>query len=312
MRVAGLLFGAPNAGSFVTLGARGFERAARSLPIELDLVWVTEKSEAARQAILESVAAARPDLIVLHGAQGEEIARTMAPRHPSIFFSVSQGGVAGEPNLASYEVLLEQAAYLAGALAGKLTVTGMVGHLSGERVRAGLKGRAAFAAGLVHGAAGTRLLSSFCGDQHDPSLAHEFVCAQADAGVDLIFTMLGRGREGAIRACRERVLRQIGDGADWCAQEPDVFVASVVADAGWGVYRAIADVVERRFEAGRVVSVGLDSPQVCRLSMAAAVGPALVAEIESLAAAIVAGEIAIPATWEGGEFQPPSAGAARA
>jgi basic membrane protein A len=310
MKVAGLLFGAPNAGSFVTLGARGFARAARNLPIELDLVWVAEKTEAERQAILASVAAASPDLIVLHGAQGEAIARTVARRHPTTLFAVSQGGVAGEPNLASYEVLLEQAAFLAGALAGKITGTGMVGHLSGERVRAGLKGRAAFAAGLAHGAAGARLLSSFCGDQHDASLAYAFAGAQADAGVDLIFTMLGQGREGAIRACRERGLRQIGDGADWCAQDPEVFVASAVADAGWGVYRAIADVVERRFEAGRVVSVGLDSPAVCRLSMAATVAPALVVEIESLAAAILAGEISIPVTWEGGEFRPPSAGAA--
>ena len=53
------------------------------------------------------------------------------------------------PNLASYEVLQEQSAYLGGVLAALTTRTGVVGHMSGIRVRPGLKGRAEAVAGLA-------------------------------------------------------------------------------------------------------------------------------------------------------------------
>jgi basic membrane protein A len=59
---------------------------------------------------------------------------------PQIKFVVTQGAVVGA-NLCSYEVLQEESAYLGGVLAALTTRTGVVGHMSGIRVRPGLKGR---------------------------------------------------------------------------------------------------------------------------------------------------------------------------
>lgn len=55
-----------------------------------------------------------------------------------------------------------------------MTRSGTVGHLSGHRVRPGLKGRAAFVAGVRHTDPEIRVLTGFCGTQDDNAVAGAF------------------------------------------------------------------------------------------------------------------------------------------
>ena len=303
--IAGIVFGHPGAGSFVAAGAAAFARAQSTLAADIAIHWFDQTPFEWRLARLHEIAAVRPGLIVLHGAQGEALVEALAVDYPQVMFSVSQGEVCG-PNVSSYEVALEQPAFLAGALAGWSSDSGVLGHLSGERVRAGLKGRAAFAAGVCFASAEARLLSTFCGAQHEPELAARCVAAQHRAGADVLFTMLGAGREGAIRACREFGVRQIGDGVDWCATHPDVFLASAVADSSWASWRAIEDFVHHRFEAGVRRTAGLEEPSLCRLALAADVPAEIKARLAALAQDVLDGKIAVPTQWDGEEFAAPA------
>lgn len=296
-----MLFGRPGAGSFVAAGAAAFARAQAALAADIDIHWLDQTPLDWRLARLREIAVARPQLIVLHGAQGEALVEALAADYPQVQFSVSQGE-ARAPNVSSYEVLLEQPAFLAGALAGWTSKSEVIGHLSGERVRAGLKGRAAFAAGARFAAAEVRLLSTFCGAQHEPELAARCVAAQRRSGVDVLFTMLGAGREGAIRACRELGVRQIGDGIDWCAIHPDVFLASAVADSGWASRRAIEDFIGGRFQPGGRHAVGLEDPSVCRLASASVVSAEIIARLAALAQDVLDGKVTVAPQWQGQEF----------
>ena len=87
-------------------------------------------------------------MVIAYGGQTSEAAQRVAWEFPEQRFTVIQG-FHTRPNLAVYEVLQEQSAWLAGAAAGMLTKSNVVGHMSGLRVRPGLKARAAFAAGLA-------------------------------------------------------------------------------------------------------------------------------------------------------------------
>ena len=303
--IAGIVFGLPGAGSFVAAGASAFQRAQATLEAEIAIHWFDQTPIEWRLARLHDIAQAKPALIVLHGAQGEALVEALAADYPQVMFSVSQGEVCG-PNVSSYEVALEQPAFLAGALAGWSSDSGVLGHLSGERVRAGLKGRAAFAAGVCFASAEARLLSTFCGAQHEPELAEACVAAQHRAGADVLFTMLGAGREGAIRACREFGVRQIGDGVDWCATHPDVFLASAVADSGWASWCAIEDFVHDRFQAGMRRTVGLEEPSVCRLVLADGVSAEINRRLGALAQDVLDGKIVVPTLWDGEEFAAPA------
>ena len=167
--------------------------------------------------------------------------------------------------------------------------------MSGERVRPGLKGRAAFADGVARAAPGVRLLTCFCGDQHDPELAYRTVTAQAAQGADVLFAMIDGGRPGAIRACREHGVRQIGNVIDWTEREPDVFIASAIADSGACVERAVRDFGAGRLRVGEHQLIGIEAPEVVRLTMSPNTSAAGVAAVTRFAAMLRAGEIE-PAT----------------
>jgi basic membrane protein A and related proteins len=110
------------------------------------------------------------DLIIAHGGQNNEAALDAAAAWPGTASAVTQGQVSTS-NLASYDVMQEHSAFLAGVLAALTTQTGIVAHLSGIRVRPGLKGRAAFAHGVRHADPSVRFLTCFCGHQDDHSVA---------------------------------------------------------------------------------------------------------------------------------------------
>jgi basic membrane protein A len=191
----------------------------------------------------------------------------VAHAFPHTQFAITQGSFLA-PNVACYEVLQEQSAFLAGVLAASITRSGVVAHMSGEKVRPGLKGRAAFADGVHYHNPAVKLVTLFCGNQHDPELAYRVVTAQANAGADVLFAMIDGGRDGAIRACRERGLLQIGNVMDWTAVDPAMFIASAIADSGHCIGLAVADFLAHRLGLGHKRTIGLENPRCVRLAMA--------------------------------------------
>lgn len=244
------------------------------------------------------------DGLVFIGGQGNVATPDVAARHPDKRFAIVQGERTG-PNLASYDVLQEETAFLAGALAALLTKTRVVGHLSGHRVRPGLKGRAAFAAGVAHIDPDIDLLTAFCGTQDDNDVSRAWAEAEIVGGADVIFTMLNAARQGAIDACRKGNALQIGNALDWVGRDPDVFIASAMARIDLGVERAIHDMVARHVPP-EIVELGLSDGDYGQLTMGEGVSAAIKDRIDSIARLIRDKEIAIPDQYPGPEFQPES------
>lgn len=299
-RIAVALFGPPGQGSFNEVGARAFE-ALRERGIACDLHWIAPPDATGRAAALETLCGAGLDLLVAHGGQGDAPVERIAARHPAVTFAITQGSFLAA-NVACYEVMQEESAFLGGVLAASITRSKVVAHLSGERVRPGLKGRAAFAHGVRAADPSIRLLTTFCGNQHDPPLAARTVERQADAGADVLFAMIDGGRSGAIEACRRRGVAQIGNVLDWTAREPDVFIASAIADSGWGVRAAVRDFLAGRIAPGTRQTMGLADPQVVRLALAERVDSAARAAVDRFAAELRAGSLRIDADYGGSEF----------
>jgi basic membrane protein A len=296
MRVVAIFFGRPGGGAFNAAGLAGLHRAAARHGVTPEVVW---EAEPARRVETVAAAAARADLLIAHGGQGEAAVAAVAPDFPRVAFAVTQGRIRG-PNIAGFEVLQEHSAFLAGALAGWWMQGGVAAHLSGEPVAPGLRGRAGFAAGLAHAAPSARLLSGFCGDQHDPALAEAWTRAQAAAGARVQFTMLDGGRSGAIAAARATGLRGIGNVRDWTAEDP-LFLASAVADNGVAVEAAVDAFATGRFADRRL---GLETPAAVRLTLAADVSPEVAVRLDALRKAIIDGTVTVPEHWSGPEWSP--------
>jgi basic membrane protein A len=295
-RIVAIFFGRPAGGAFNAAGAAGLARAGARLPVSVSEVWQHEPS---RREETVAEAARQADLVIAHGGQGEASVQAVAPHFPGTAFAVTQGRIAG-PNIACFEVLQEQSAFLAGALAGWWMRRGVAAHLSGEPVPPGLRGRAGFAAGLAHARPEARLLTGFCGNQHDPALAGRWTAAQAAQGAEVQFQMLDAGRPGAILACRDAGIRAIGNVHDWTVEDP-VFLASAIADNGVTIESAIAAFLDGRFEDRRI---GLEDPAAVRLALAADVDPLLATRCEALRIAVLSGAVAVPEHWSGADWAP--------
>lgn len=301
--VAAMFPGRIDDGGFMESGYRGLLRIRDELKLPVDYIADVAPDDEAMKAALRKLAASDAKLVIAHGGQAAEAVQRVAWEFPEQRFVSIQGHLT-RPNLAVYEVLQEQSAWLAGAAAGLLTKSNVVGHMSGLRVLPGLKGRAAFAAGLAHTNSRARLLTNFSGTQDDAAVAKRIALAQIDAGADLIFTMLNAGRAGAIEACRERGVRQIGNARDWVAVMPDVFVASAVADAGFAVFQSGRDLSDNLFKGELVKRFGMRYPDAVRLSLAPGVPQAVTTRVADLGREVAAGAIAIPETYSGPEFMP--------
>ena len=229
-------------------------------------------------------------------------AEEVAAEFPDVKFVVVQGNVTG-PNLSSYEVLQEQSTWLAGAAAGLLTETNVVGHISGIRVRPGLVGRAAFYEGLMTTNPDATFLTTFSGDQDDSDLNRAVAEAQIAEGADIIFTMLNAGRVGAIDASREAGIWQIGNVRDWYEVHPDVFVASAIANVSMAGLRAAQDVADESWEPGVIVKIGIEDATAVWLALAPDLPEDVVSELEALAEQLAAGDIEYSTEYEGEEFE---------
>ena len=305
LRVAALFAGKIDDRGFMQAGYDGLRLAATQLGVETAFTQGIPPQPERLMAALRELAANKPDLVVAHGGQNNAAAKAVAAEFPDIAFVVTQGNVTGA-NLSSYEVLQEQSAFLAGALAGLTTKSGVVGHMSGIRVVPGLKGRAGYAAGLAFANPKAKLLTNFSGNQDDNALSKRVATAMIAAGADIIFTMLNAGRQGAVEACREKGAQQIGNVVDWTVIAPDVFVASAVADSGRALFTAVADKKAGNFKPGVVRQVGLETPDAVRLTLAPRVPEPLRARITEIAADIVAGRLKVPHEWTGEEFATPA------
>ena len=302
-RIAVALFGPEGRGSFNESGLHGAMRA-RSLGHPLDVHWVAPPDAAGRAQELRRLCRQGVDLLVAHGGQGDLPVADVCQEFPGTTFAITQGSFLAS-NTACLEVLQEQSAFLAGILAGLASTTRVVGHLSGEKVRPGLKGRAAFAHGVRTAAPDCRFVTSFCGYQHDPDRAYQTAMALRSEGADLVFAMIDGGREGVSRACRETGLRQIGNVLDWVERDPHVFVASAVADSGYGVLQAIEAFASGRLAQGTKVTYGLESAESVRLVMSEALARAHGDVIEMWRQKSLAGDVLASEEYDGPELSIP-------
>lgn len=301
--IAMLIPGRIDDGGFMEAGHNGLLAIEEELGAKTTYIADIKPEAEALAAALRELAQAGPDMVIAHGGQNAEAVKLVAPEFPDVRFTVVQGAVTG-PNIASYEVLQEESAWLAGAAAGLLTKTGVVGHISGIRVPPGLKGRGAFYHGLMHTRPDARFLTVFAGDQDDNDLSRRVAAAEIEAGADIVFTMLNAGRTGAIEAMREAGVHQIGNVRDWYPDHPDVFIASAVADVSIPGLQAARDLARGKWEAGTVRQIGLEDPEAVSLALAPEVPQDVRARVAALSAAIVADEIEVRTDYAGEEFQP--------
>jgi basic membrane lipoprotein Med (substrate-binding protein (PBP1-ABC) superfamily) len=239
-------------------------------------------------------------LVFGHGFEYQEAAARVAAEYSDTIFVTTSGSTV-RPNLAPMVFELEQATYLCGVIAARMTKTrraGLVGGIDLPSIRSTFL---AFGGGVADTRPGVGVREVFIGNFDDTAAAREAALALLQEGADFLMHQANDAGRGVFQATQEWVAQGheafvFGTNRDQNAMAPDVVLASAVLDLP-GAFVEVA----RRVQQGRF------SAEPMRLGMAQGIvslviNPGLreripaevLDEVASLEAQIKSGERVVP------------------
>ncbi len=196
------------------------------------------------------------DLVIGHGFEFQDAAVRVGPEFPKTMYITTSGNTV-KANVAGIQFAFEEASYLAGILAAKMTKSGAIGAIGGTELPPVKRSFAAYAAGARSAKPGIRVVVSYVGNWDDVSAGKEQALAQINRKSDVLFQNADAAGLGVFQAARESgATYVIGANADQNAVAPEVTLGSVVIDLRHAFLLVAREIKERRFTP-RVVSLGI-------------------------------------------------------
>ena len=293
--IAGVFTGRIDDGGFHEQGYRGLLRVRDQLHIPIQSVDRIAPDRESILSALRDAAQSAATMIVAHGGVSSEAVQRVAWEFPHKRFTLIQGDRL-RPNLAIYRVQAEQSAWLAGAAAGLLSRTGLVGHVFAQPDEDTLNLRNAFVAGARTTNAKIHVIDPVMQAASGHVELSRMVSAQRDAGADLLFVTGAppHAIDATWEATRRRGVRLIGQGRDWVAARPHAFVASAVADTGAAIIQLGRDLQDSMWRGDQSRRYGLRYPEMVRLVLAPDVPANTVATLDELRGQVASGRIVVP------------------
>jgi len=292
--------GGINDRSFNQSAYDGLQRAAKELGAEI------KYTESAKNADyvpnLTQFARNKYDVVFAVGFKMQDALKEVAPRFPDVKFAIIDGDAPDLPNCVSYKFDEEQGSFLAGALAGGVTKTGVIGFIGGEQMPLIEK----FQAGYVAGAKTTRpdidVKIGYVGAFNDPQKGQELALSQIAAKADILYQAAGESGVGVIKAVQNKGagFYAIGVDKDQDGEAPGRVLTSMVKRVDVATFSVIEAAAKGTFQAGTTVlglqdgGVGLSEMQYTKKDVPAEV----LRKVDTLKQQIIAGKIKVPATNE--------------
>jgi basic membrane lipoprotein Med (substrate-binding protein (PBP1-ABC) superfamily) len=168
-------------------------------------------------------------VVFAHGFEYTDTALKVAKSFPKTYFIVTSGS-GWSANVASVTFKIEEAAYVEGILAGKITKTGVVGCIGGIELPAIHLTFNGFKKGFLSTRPDGRMLSSFTGSFDDVGAAKEAALAQISQGADLLFHNADAAGLGVFQAAHQKQIYAFGANRNQNDIIPDTVLASAVTD----------------------------------------------------------------------------------
>jgi basic membrane lipoprotein Med (substrate-binding protein (PBP1-ABC) superfamily) len=240
------------------------------------------------------------DLVFGHGFEYQEAAAKVGAEHPETIFVTTSGDTLRE-NVAPMVFELEQATYLLGVLAGRLSRSGVLGLVGGRDLPSIRSTFVAFRAGAESVRPDVRVREVFIGNFDDSAAAREAALALLEEGADFLMHQANDAGRGVFLAVAERASRgervfAFGTNRNQNEMAPEVVLASATLD----IPRAFVEVARRVRDGSFTAAplrLGLADGIVAverNPRLAAVVPPEVASELDALEARIRSGELAVP------------------
>lgn len=205
--------------------------AVKNLGIEY--VYTEKVHEADVERVIREYIDAGYKVIFPHSWGYHPVTLRLAKEFPDILFVQGSGPVdlPWPNNVMLYDYWIQEAAYIAGMVAGSITKTNILGVVAGYPVPDVNRLVNAFCAGAKAVNPNVKILVTFIESWFDPVKAKEAAAAQIEAGADVIYAE----RYGVFEACEEaqaagKEVYAIGNIVNQNELSPNVVIGSVVWD----------------------------------------------------------------------------------
>lgn len=196
------------------------------------------------------------DLVIGHGFEFQDAALRVAPDFPNTVY-ITTSGTSVAKNVGGAEFAFEEASYLAGIVAGRMTKSNVLGMIGGTELPPVKRSFEAFEQGAKSVNPNVRTIVSYIGNWDDVSAGKEQAIAQISRGADIIFQNADAAGLGIFQAVKEAGdVRIIGSNADQNDIAPNHTLGSVVIDLPHA-FLLIARAVRAGNFSGKVFSLGL-------------------------------------------------------
>jgi basic membrane lipoprotein Med (substrate-binding protein (PBP1-ABC) superfamily) len=231
------------------------------------------------------------DLVIGHGFEFQDAALRVAPDYPKTVY-LTTSGTSVAKNVAGAEFAFEEASYLAGMVAGRMTKSNILGMIGGTELPPVKRSFEAFEQGARVVNPRVKVLVSYIGNWDDVSAGKEQGIAQISRGADVIFQNADAAGLGIFQAVKEaKNVLIIGSNSNQNAIVPDKTIGSVVIDLPHA-FLLIAREVKKGNFTGHVFNLGLHDDVVTFVlnpAMAAVVPTDIMTSVDSIRQQMIAG-----------------------
>ena len=289
--------------SFNDAAWEGLGMAEEKLGIERKVLESREQAQYVPN--LSTLAEQKASLICGVGFMIKDAVQETAEMFPDVNFCMIDGFV-DLPNVASVAFKENEGAFLIGAIAAKVSTTGVIGFVGGMSTPVTNRFEAGYRAGAMTANPDIKVLVSYAGSFADPAKGEEMAGPQYDQGAEVIFQVAGQTGLGVINAAKKKDKYVVGVDRDQNYLAPEHVLSSMVKRVDIAVFNACKMVYDGKFKGGSY-SYGIKEGAVDYATTGGLIPDDVIEYAEMLKGKILDGSIVPPGTYDELEsFTPPS------
>ena len=235
----------------------GLERAKKELGIEIKYLESQQDSDYATN--VETLADEEVDLIIGVGSKLADTIKDAAKNYPDQKFAIIDETYDEIPsNVKSVLFESEQASYLVGLIAGKMSETKNVGFIGGLDIPVINTFKYGYMAGVKAADANCEIQAQYANSFNDQAKGKAITNQMISKGADVVFTAAGDVGTGSMEAIKEANKYGIGVDRDQSDLAPQNILTSAIKRVDVGMYETVKELVEGKFQGGTSTTYGLE------------------------------------------------------
>ena len=229
----------------------GAQKASQELGVEVS--YLESNSDADYAPNIETAIDQESDIVVGVGFQVGDAIKEAAKAHPEQqFVTIDSTYEEGLDNVRNISFDEQQAGYLTGLIAGKMTKTNVIGWIGGLDIPSCSNFYIGYEKGAKEVNPDIKVMKQFTNSFTDAAKGRVVAEGMVNENADILFMAAGGGNAGSLEVVRENNIKAIGVDMANNYLAPEHIITSALKNVGEGLKLTIKDFVDGNFTSGEV------------------------------------------------------------